>query len=633
MVIAHNDEDVRTYMNVILSGKVENPVLVDQYLMGKELEVDVISDGVNVLIPGVMQHIERTGVHSGDSIAVYPPFSIGDRMLKTIVDCSEKLALSLGTKGLINIQYLIYQGELYVIEVNPRASRTVPYISKVTGVPMVDLATRVMVGRPLKSLGYGTGLYKLPPYVAVKVPVFSFEKLTDANAALSPEMKSTGEVLGLGKNMQEALFKGLVSAGYKVESEEKKGVLISVNRRDQPEIIDTARKLDELGFKLYATDGTAHEIEQLGTSVEVVGKLGQDNRVFQLLEDGKIDYVILTGSTEPAYIRDFIRLNHRCVQLGIPCLTSLDTAGALADILESRYTQGNTELVDICHLRTGRQSLSFTKMETCGNDYIFLENFDGAITCPESLCVTFCHRHYGVGADGIILMERSDVADAKMRMFNADGSEGLMAGNALRCMGKYLYDNGFVNRETLTVETGSGVKTVTLYTTSGKVTSASVDMGRATLDTSALKFAIAEKQVVDYPVRIAGRPYNITCVDMGNPHCVVFRDRVDAVDIDFIGPRFEHAPYFPERVNTEFIRVVNPSTIKMRVWERGSGETMACGTGACAAVVAAVANGLCEKGRDITVRVKGGELIVHYTDEGVTLTGDARLVFTGEIEY
>ncbi len=633
MVIAHNDEDVRTYMNVILSGKVENPVLVDQYLMGKELEVDVISDGVDVLIPGVMQHIERTGVHSGDSIAVYPPFSIGDRMLKTIVDCSEKLALSLGTRGLINIQYLIYQGELYVIEVNPRASRTVPYISKVTGVPMVDLATRVMVGQPLRSLGYGTGLYPQPPYVAVKVPVFSFEKLTDANAALSPEMKSTGEVLGLGKNMREALFKGLVSAGYKVESEEKKGVLISVNRRDQPEILDTARKLDELGFRLYATDGTAREIERLGTSVEIVGKLGRDNRVFQLLEDGRIDYVILTGSTEPEYIRDFIRLNHRCVQLGIPCLTSLDTAGALADILESRYNQGNTELVDICHLRERREKLPFTKMQTCGNDYIFLENFDGQITCPESLCVTFCHRHYGVGADGIILMERSETADVKMRMFNSDGSEGKMAGNALRCLGKYLYDNGFSTKETLTVETGSGLRTVTLYTTNGKVTSASVDMGKAALDTSALKFPIAEKQVVDYPVRVAGRPYRITCVNMGNPHCVVFCDRVDDVDIDFIGPRFEHAPYFPERVNTEFIRVVNPSTIKMRVWERGSGETMACGTGACAAVVAAVANGLCEKGRDITVRVKGGELIVHYTDEGVTLTGDAKLVYTGEIEY
>ncbi len=633
MVIAHNDEDVKTYMNVILSGKVENPVLVDQYLMGKELEVDVISDGTDVLIPGVMQHIERTGVHSGDSIAVYPPFSIGDRMLRTIVDCSEKLALSLGTKGLINIQYLIYQGELYVIEVNPRASRTVPYISKVTGVPMVDLATQVSVGRPLRSLGYGTGLYPQPPYVAVKVPVFSFEKLTDANAALSPEMKSTGEVLGLGKNMQEALFKGLVSAGYKVESAEKKGVLISVNRRDQPEILDTARKLDELGFRLYATDGTAREIERLGTSVEIVGKLGRDNRVFQLLEDGKIDYVILTGSTEPEYIRDFIRLNHRCVQLGIPCLTSLDTAGALADILESRYNQGNTELVDICHLRERREKLPFTKMQTCGNDYIFLENFDGRITCPESLCVTFCHRHYGVGADGIILMERSEIADVKMRMFNSDGSEGKMAGNALRCLGKYLYDNGFSTKGTVTVETGSGLRSVTLYTTNGKVTSASVDMGKAALDASGLKFPIAEPQVVDYPVRIAGRPYRITCVDMGNPHCVVFCDRVDDVDIGFIGPRFEHAPYFPERVNTEFIRVVNPSTIKMRVWERGSGETMACGTGACAAVAAAVANGLCEKGRDITVRVKGGELIVHYTDEGVTLTGDAKLVYTGEIEY
>ena len=633
MVIAHNDEDVKTYMEVILSGKIENPVLVDQYLMGKELEVDVISDGKDVLIPGVMQHIERTGVHSGDSIAVYPHFSISDKMLETIIECSEKLALALGTKGLINIQYLIYQGELYVIEVNPRASRTVPYISKVTGVPMVDLATRVMVGQPLVELGYGTGLYKEPPYVAVKVPVFSFQKITDANAALSPEMKSTGEVLGLGKNLQEALFKGLVSAGYKVEKSEHAGVLISVNRRDQPEIVGIARKLDEMGFKLYATDGTAREIAQLGTDVEIVGKLGQDSRVFEMLEQGQIDYVILTGSTEPDYIKDFIRLNHRCVQLGIPCLTSLDTANALTDILASRYTQQNTELVDICHLRPERQKLTFSKMQTCGNDYIFFENFNGEITCPESLCVTFCDRHYGVGADGIVLMERSDKADARMRMFNADGSEGMMAGNALRCMGKYLYDNHLVRKEELSIETGKGVKRMKLYTAGGKVTSACVDMGYATLDTAALKFAIPEKTVVDYPVRIGGRPYNITCVDMGNPHCVVFCPRVDAVDMEFIGPRFEHAPYFPERVNTEFIRVVNPSTIKMRVWERGSGETMACGTGACAAVVAAVANGLCEKGRDVTVRVKGGDLIVNYTDERVTLTGDAKLVYTGEMEY
>ncbi len=633
MVIAHNDEEVRRYMEIILSGKIENPVLVDQYLMGKELEVDVISDGTDVLIPGVMQHIERTGVHSGDSIAVYPPFSIGDKMLKTIIDCSEKLALSLGTRGLINIQYLIYQGELYVIEVNPRASRTVPYISKVTGVPMVDLATRVMVGQSLKSLGYGTGLYRQPPYVAVKVPVFSFEKITDANASLSPEMKSTGEVLGLGKNMQEALFKGLVSAGYKVEKPTRGGILISVNRRDQPEIVGIARKLDDMGYKLYATDGTAREIMQLGTSVEIVGKLGKDNRVFQLLENGDIDYVILTGSTEPQYIRDFIHLNHRCVQLGIPCLTSLDTANALTDILASRYNQTNTELIDICHLRTERQKLPFAKMQTCGNDYIFLENFNGEITCPESLCVTFCDRHYGVGADGIVLMEHSRKADAKMIMYNADGSRGAMAGNALRCMAKYLYDNNIVRKDAMTIETDTGVKTVEVYTTDGKVTSATVDMGYATLDTTALQLDLPEKEIVDYPVTIGGKEYAITCVDMGNPHCVVFCPRVDGVDVEHVGPLFEHAAYFPDRINTEFIRVVNKNTIKMRVWERGSGETLACGSGACAAVVAAVANGHCAKGSDVTVKVRGGDLVVNYTDEKVTLTGDAKLVYRGQAEY
>jgi carbamoyl-phosphate synthase large subunit len=289
--------------------------------------------------------------------------------------------------------------------------------------------------------------------------------------------------------------------------------------------------------------------------------------------------------------------------------------------------------VDICHLRSERQKLKFAKMQTCGNDYIFLENWNGEITCPESLCVTFCDRNYGIGADGIVLMEKSAKADAKIRMFNTDGSEGMMAGNALRCMGKYLYDNDIVKKEELTIETGRGVKTVKLYTAGGKVTSACVDMGYATLDTSAMRFTIAQETVVDYPVVISGRPYKITCVDVGNPHCVVFCPRVDAVDVEYIGPKFEHAPYFPERINTEFIRVLNPNTIKMRVWERGSGETLACGTGACAAVAAAVANGYCAKGTDITVRARGGDMIVNYTDEHVTLTGDTKLVYMGELEY
>ena len=216
MRIVRSDDEVRRYMQRILAGGIENPVLIDQYMPGTELEVDVISDGTDVLIPGVMQHIERAGVHSGDSIAVYPPYNLSDMMMDQVVDCSRKLALALGTKGLVNIQYLIWKNELYVIEVNPRASRTVPYISKVTGVPMVDLAAKVMTGTPLKELGFGDGLWPAPPYVAVKVPVFSFEKLNDVNAYLGPEMKSTGEVLGIGKDLREALFKGLAAAGANI---------------------------------------------------------------------------------------------------------------------------------------------------------------------------------------------------------------------------------------------------------------------------------------------------------------------------------------------------------------------------------------------------------------------------------
>ena len=210
MTIAYNDFDVEEYMNIILAQHIDNPVLIDKYLMGTELEVDVISDGKDVLLPGIMQHVERAGIHSGDSIAVYPPYNINDVMREKIVDCSTRLALLLGTRGLVNIQYVIYENELYVIEVNPRASRTIPYISKVTGIPMVDIATRIMLGENLADMGYGTGLAKTIPYVTAKVPVFSFEKLSNVNSILGPEMKSTGEVLGIGKTLQEALFKGLV---------------------------------------------------------------------------------------------------------------------------------------------------------------------------------------------------------------------------------------------------------------------------------------------------------------------------------------------------------------------------------------------------------------------------------------
>ncbi len=349
MTISWSDDQTRKYMKNILASGIENPVLVDKYMPGTELEVDVISDGTDVLIPGIMEHIERAGVHSGDSIAVYPPYNLSGTMLRKLCDRSTKLALALGTKGLVNIQYLIFENELYVIEVNPRASRTVPYISKVTGVPMVDIASRVMLGGKLKDMGYGTGLYRTPPCHAVKVPVFSFEKLNDANAILGPEMKSTGEVLGIGKTTAEALFKGLTAAGLIIPSkfDADTGVLLSVAEIDYQEILSIAEQFYDLGIKLYATTGTADTIKRQGIPVQSVSNVTESEEIYSLMEKKKIHYLIYTGAVKDSTMGDFIAIHRRAMQLGIPCLTSLDTAGALIKIIASRYTLANTELVDI----------------------------------------------------------------------------------------------------------------------------------------------------------------------------------------------------------------------------------------------------------------------------------------------
>ena len=632
MRIVHDEKEVRLYMRRILAQKIDNPVLVDKYMMGVELEVDVISDGEDVLIPGIMEHIERAGVHSGDSIAVYPPYSINDKMTQTIVDCSEKLALALGTKGLVNIQYLIWRGELYVIEVNPRASRTVPYISKVTGVPMVDVASSVMLGGKLHDAGYGTGLYRTPPYYAVKFPVFSFEKLIDANASLGPEMKSTGEVLGIGRTLSEALFKGMTASGRNFKYPHKDGsvgVLLSVDTHDLLEVVSLAKKLDDLKFSIYATPETAEAVRSLGIDVtEVTFK-----DFVPLLDDGKISYVLYTGALLDGTLDEYIALNRRCLQLSVPCFTSLDTAHAAADIIAGGFNESNTELVDINKLREEKQKIDFFKMQATGDDYIIIDGRDGNIDCPESISIGICDRHFGIGADGLALIEKSEVADAKMRVFNRDGSEGSMGGNCIRSVGKYLYDHGIVPKTDITIETSSGIKNLTLYTRNSKVTLADVNIGKADLTAASVPVITDKDKLINSPITVAGNEYNVTCVSVGNPHCVVFCDSVDAVDLATVGPQFENAPIFPERVNTEFVRVVNPTMLKIRVWERGSGETLACGTGACAAVVAAVENGYCKKGEDITVKVRGGDLTVNYGEDGIILTGDTKLVYEGSIYY
>lgn len=633
MIIAYNEQDVREYMQIILSQKIENPVLVDRYLMGTELEVDAICDGEDILIPGIMEHIERAGVHSGDSIAVYPAWNLTDKFKDIIIDSSKKLAVSLNTKGLINIQYLIFENQLYVIEVNPRSSRTVPYISKVTGVPMVDLAVRAMMGEKLSNMGYGTGLYPSAPYVAVKVPVFSFEKLADVDNHLGPEMKSTGEVLGVASTREEATYKGLVAAGYNL-TDKKGNVFITVKNADKPEIADVAKKFYDLGFGIYATEGTADVLENSKIPCERVSKIHEGNDVnsLTLIEQKKVNYIISTSAKGRIPTRDSVKIRRKAVEYSIPCLTSIDTANALVHSLKSRYTQDNIELVDLNNRRTQRLKLKFTKMQSNGNDYICFDGFKQKITNPEGLSIRLSDRRMGVGADGVILISPSKVADAKMRMFNLDGSEGKMSGNGIRCVGKYVYDYGIAKKETISIETLSGIKTLNCNIIDDKVSTVTVDMGKAELEPKNIPVKLDGDNVVNREVDVDGEKYSITCVSTGNPHCVIFTDNLDDVKLDEIGPKFEYSELFPERVNLEYVQVIDKHTIAMRVWERGSGETWACGTGACAAVVAATENGYVEKGIDVLVKLNVGELIIRYTDEGVFLTGDANTVFEGKVE-
>ena len=304
----------------------------------------------------------------------------------------------------------------------------------------------------------------------------------------------------------------------------------------------------------------------------------------------------------------------------------------VADSIRSRYSPHCTELVDINHLRSARPRLAFTKMEGCGNDYIYFNCLNQKIDNPEGLSIRLADRHKGIGGDGAVLICPSDVADAKMRMFNLDGSEGRMCGNAIRCVGKYLYDNGICRKEEMTIDTLSGIKRLWLHKYNGIVRRATVAMGPAELVPEKIPVNLSGERAVDRPVTMAGEDYRITCVSMGNPHCVIFCDEPDLLELEKIGPAIEFDPLFPERVNVEFIAVLDDHTLKMRVWERGSGETWACGTGACAAAVAAVENGFCPKGEEITVKLKGGDLVIRYTDETVYLTGGAEKIYDGVVE-
>ena len=278
--------------------------------------------------------------------------------------------------------------------------------------------------------------------------------------------------------------------------------------------------------------------------------------------------------------------------------------------------------------------LKFTKMHGIGNDYVYINAIENHIADPNALAIKLSDRHFSIGGDGVILICESDIADAKMRMFNADGSEGMMCGNGIRCVGKFVYDNGIVDKskDVVTIETLSGIKTLKLTIENGKAQMIKVDMGKAILKASDIPVLYDSETVIKKPLTVNDKEHIVTCVSMGNPHCVTFVDDVDSLDLEKIGPYFENHEAFPQRINTEFVEVIDDHTLKMRVWERGSGETWACGTGACATVVAACENGYCKKGDDIVVHLRGGDLIINYTDETVFMTGPATKVFDGEIE-
>nr|WP_012198572.1 carbamoyl-phosphate synthase large subunit [Lachnoclostridium phytofermentans]A9KI94.1 RecName: Full=Carbamoyl phosphate synthase large chain; AltName: Full=Carbamoyl phosphate synthetase ammonia chain [Lachnoclostridium phytofermentans ISDg]ABX40928.1 carbamoyl-phosphate synthase, large subunit [Lachnoclostridium phytofermentans ISDg] len=348
MQIAICDDDVREFMEIINRNVQEHPILVDKYLMGKEVEVDAVCDGEDILIPGIMEHIERAGIHSGDSISVYPAQSISNKVQDVIVDYTRKLAKSLNVIGLINIQFIVYNEEVYVIEVNPRSSRTVPYISKVTNIPIVSLASKAVLGEKIADLGYGTGLAKKADYIAIKMPVFSFEKLRGADIGLGPEMKSTGECLGIAKTFNEALYKAFLGAGINLPKHKK--MILTVKDADKLEAVSVGRRFKALGYEIYATRSTARVLKENGVDAIPVQKVdGESPTILDLLLGHEIDLVVDTPTQGRDKSRDGFVIRRMSIETGVTCLTSLDTANALLTSLEN-VADGELSLIDIARI-------------------------------------------------------------------------------------------------------------------------------------------------------------------------------------------------------------------------------------------------------------------------------------------
>lgn len=348
MQIAINDEDIDEFIGIINQIAQEHPILVDKYIMGKEIEVDAICDGTDILIPGIMQHIERTGIHSGDSISVYPAQDITEKNVETIVDYTAKLARALHVKGMINIQFIVDGDDVYIIEVNPRSSRTVPYISKVTGIPIVPLATQIICGHTIKELGYTPGLQPAADYIAIKMPVFSFEKIRGADISLGPEMKSTGECLGIAKTFNEALYKAFEGAGIRLPKYKK--MIMTIRESEQEEAVEIARRFTEVGYQIFATRGTARTLNAHGVKAYEIRKLEQESpNILDLVLGHQIDLIIDIPAQGAERSHDGFIIRRNAIETGVNVLTALDTARALVTSLENRAK--DMTLIDIAMVK------------------------------------------------------------------------------------------------------------------------------------------------------------------------------------------------------------------------------------------------------------------------------------------
>ena len=565
----------------------KNLVTAQNFMTGSEFEVNLISDSKSIFIPGIM---ERFISEEKDVVEVYPTFNLSDVLREAMIKKSTEIALKLEVRGLLTIRFINYNNDLYIKEVSPVVSGNIPFISKITGLPVVSYASRVMLGQNLEDMGLHQGLYSVPPYFAVKYPVYNSEH------------KQRGQVLGLSSIKKESVYKGLIASGNTMSS--SGNVLFNIQKPDEHELPLLAQKFNSLGFTLYATEENVRILNEFN----IKAKPFDTNNI-----EEKLDYIITSTSTG---------FKTYALDKKIPCITSFDIADSVAECLSLGFSPENTQLINIRNLHEKEQKMHFEKYDCTGSDCILINADKYNIYNPVAFAVKLCDRKTSIGAEKLIIVKKSDKAEFSMQVYSSNGELQNHYGNEIRAVAKYVNDNQLLKSpyaNTVSVETPGGIQSVTLYKNNNEVSSVEFSM------------KLPEEAPQNITVCAEGLNYSATKVFFETDNCVLFSNFVDMVDVQKNGPVFEKNEVFAQGADVEFVRVVSPNRIKMRVWQKGRGEAQSSTSGAVAAVIASVINGFCKKNQEISVEMPGGNLTVKYTDEGVTLTGGVSCLFQGEI--